>query len=278
MADNTQLPVAATSGDIIRDEDIGGGVKMPVSKIHTGADGVDGGSVTPLNRFPVEDSQARNQLEDINVALIVLLEALQTGVLQIQTLPTRQDNAGAAPLVPPSLAGGIDTTGKLRSLLTDVLGRQYMLTQGQAAVAAAIAAAQNPVYTGLSDGTNVRAVLGDTSGRAMAVGAAATGATVANAGNPIVVAGSDGVNSRSLRTDTAGELYLVCDAIPGAAVPAVACVTAGKDEAGLTRTVATDRTGVQAVQDNALVRSLDDLGNKVDQMIRIMQLAFNVEG
>src|SRR5512143_802711 len=48
----TQLNPGAV-GDKIYDEDVGGGVKMPASKIHTGALGADGGAVTTTNPFPV---------------------------------------------------------------------------------------------------------------------------------------------------------------------------------------------------------------------------------
>lgn len=53
MADNTTLNSGA-GGDTLRTDDVGGGVKIPVSKIHTGADGVDGGPVTTSNPFPAQ--------------------------------------------------------------------------------------------------------------------------------------------------------------------------------------------------------------------------------
>lgn len=55
MADNTTLNLGS-GGDTLRTEDIGGGIKIPVSKIHVGADDVDGGSVTSANPFPVSGS------------------------------------------------------------------------------------------------------------------------------------------------------------------------------------------------------------------------------
>ena len=53
MADNTTIN-AGSGGDVLRTDDVGGGVKVPVSKIHTGADGVDGGPVTTSNPFPTQ--------------------------------------------------------------------------------------------------------------------------------------------------------------------------------------------------------------------------------
>ncbi len=52
MADNTTLN-SGSSGDILRTEDIGGGIKIPVSKIYLGLSGFDGGPVTATNPFPV---------------------------------------------------------------------------------------------------------------------------------------------------------------------------------------------------------------------------------
>ena len=73
---------------------------------------------------------------------------------------------------------------------------------GPAAAGAAVVG--NPLLTGGSDGTNVRATLLDTSGRHVVVGAAAAGA--AFAGNPVLIAGNDGTNARTLFTDAAGRL------------------------------------------------------------------------
>lgn len=64
--------------------------------------------------------------------------------------------------------------------------------------------ATGPVQVSGSDGTNVRRILTDTSGRQIAVGAAASGATAA--GNPVLIAGVDtaGPNARAIHTDSAG--------------------------------------------------------------------------
>ncbi len=53
MADNTQLNIGA-GGDLIRTEDIGGGIKVQVAKIHNGAADVDGGAITIGNPFAVQ--------------------------------------------------------------------------------------------------------------------------------------------------------------------------------------------------------------------------------
>lgn len=58
MADGTLLPVAASNGDTINNETVVSGAapvgqKMAVTKIHTGAHGVDGDSVTQTNPLDV---------------------------------------------------------------------------------------------------------------------------------------------------------------------------------------------------------------------------------
>lgn len=53
MADNTQLPIPATSGDVIATDDIGGVKFQRVKMIH-GADGVNDGDVSTSNPLPVE--------------------------------------------------------------------------------------------------------------------------------------------------------------------------------------------------------------------------------
>lgn len=57
-----------------------------------------------------------------------------------------------------------------------------------------------------SDGTNLRSLFVDTSGRLIVIGGAANGAAVA--GNPILIAGSDGTNARSIRTATDGTVRI----------------------------------------------------------------------
>lgn len=52
MADNTTLN-AGSGGDVIRTDDIGGGVKVQAIKIIEGADGVDDGFVSATNPLPV---------------------------------------------------------------------------------------------------------------------------------------------------------------------------------------------------------------------------------
>ncbi len=102
----------------------------------------------------------------------------------------------------------VDATGNLR-----VAGSFSASLSGQT-VGAAVAT--TAVEIGITDGTNLRVPLGDTSGRQVMIGAAASGAAVT--GNPVYVAGSDGTNAQPLATDTSGRQKVVGAAATGATV------------------------------------------------------------
>ncbi len=55
MADNTQLPISTTNGDVIAADDIGG-VKYQRVKLIKGADGVNDGDISDTNPLPVSDA------------------------------------------------------------------------------------------------------------------------------------------------------------------------------------------------------------------------------
>ena len=57
---------------------------------------------------------------------------------------------------------------------------------------------------GGSDGTNMRALLTDTSGRQAVIGGAASGA--ATAGNPVLIAGANAGNAQTIATNTSGQI------------------------------------------------------------------------
>jgi uncharacterized membrane protein len=111
------------------------------------------------------------------------------------TITVRQAMASGAVILSEAIPTGANVIG-------GVTGSGNFNIVGPGAVGAAISG--NPVRIGISDGTNTRNVLGDTSGRSIVVGAAASGAAVA--GNPVLIGGSDGTNARSLRTATDGTL------------------------------------------------------------------------
>lgn len=61
MAGNSSTTLnAGALGDAIYDEDIGGGIKMPASKLHNGALGVDGGPIALANPLHVQQSDGTN--------------------------------------------------------------------------------------------------------------------------------------------------------------------------------------------------------------------------
>lgn len=93
--------------------------------------------------------------------------------------------------------------------------------------AGAAATGTDPVLAGGSDGTNVRNIATDTSGRQVAVGAAADGAAVT--GNPVLMAGQDGTNAQSVLTDTTGRQVVVGAAADGASPAGSPVLIAGWD-------------------------------------------------
>lgn len=66
MADNTTLN-PGVGGDIVRTVDVGSGVKIPVSFIHTGTT-TDGGGVTSSNPFPTSVTDGTNGVAAVKAA------------------------------------------------------------------------------------------------------------------------------------------------------------------------------------------------------------------
>lgn len=151
------------------------------------------------------------------------------------------------------------------------------LQVGQIAVAGSVASGavltDNPVYIGGSDGTNVRPVLVDTSGRQEVVGAAAAGAALA--GNPVQVGGTDGTNARAIGVNSVNQVLVNTQgqrATYRCAALALATVTAATDIAILpgsaSKTVRVTRVGIgltidtaaQYVNVNLVKRSAADTG------------------
>jgi hypothetical protein len=121
-------------------------------------------------------------------------------------------------------------------------------------VASGSAVSGNPVRVGGSDGTNVRNILTDTSGRLIVGGAAAAGAAVA--GNPVLMGASDGTNAQTLRSSTttpAGtEQGLITRNIPSGTQAVSGTVTANAGTGNFnvigTGTAGAAATGVVTVQ------------------------------
>lgn len=84
----------------------------------------------------------------------------------------------------------------------EITGASGIAAQVEGRAAAGAAPVGNPVWIGGTDGSLVRAMLLDASGRPIVVGAAASGAALA--GNPVLVSGSDGSVVRTLGMSTQG--------------------------------------------------------------------------
>lgn len=137
MADNTRIN-PGVGGDNIATEDIGGNYKIPVVKIRSGANDVDGGDITPANPFPAQLSQGSAVLSAAN-PLPVSAQISQGGAA-----PT-----AANPLPVQS------SVGNAAASATNPLPVQ--LSQGNALITNL-----NPIPIKISDGTNQ---VGTTQGR-----------------------------------------------------------------------------------------------------------------
>lgn len=97
------------------------------------------------------------------------------------------------------------------------------------------------LYLGGDDGTNLRALRTDTTGRAVVAGAGAVGATPV--GNPLYLAAQDGTNLQALRSSTAGRLEMVGAAADGAAAVGNPVQIGGKDGSGDIQALSVDSSG-----------------------------------
>lgn len=131
MADNTQLPIPATAGDVIAADDIGGAKYQRIKLIH-GADGVSAGDVSTANPLPVD------------VGTI----ALPTGAATEVTLAA----VGAL------LAGGINVDTGLS--LTGIATEATLLTLASEASVAAIASAAKDEDSASTSGDKGFSILG----------------------------------------------------------------------------------------------------------------------
>lgn len=84
MADNTQLPVPNTSGDIIATDDISGVKYQRVKLIH-GAEGVNDGDVSSVNPLPVAMSSSPLPTNAATEATSQEIKTLQESILAMQT-------------------------------------------------------------------------------------------------------------------------------------------------------------------------------------------------
>jgi hypothetical protein len=96
------------------------------------------------------------------------------------------------------------------------------------------------MFIGGTDGSNIRNLLTDTSGRQVVVGGAANAAAVA--GNPVLISGWNATNAYTLLTDTSGRLNMVGAASAGSAVVGNPVLMGGSDGSNA-RTISTNSSG-----------------------------------
>ena len=240
--------------------------------------------VEPLTALQVAGSDGvalRTLLTDATGKLIT-----STTVSLPDPLPTEDASDGTVGSAVPTIAGliGASDGTDLRAVSSNASGQlQVETVAGSVATVEGTAASGavpvgNPVLVAGFDGTDVRDLSTDTSGRQIVVGGAATGAVPV--GNPVLVAGFDGFVVRDLTVVPAGApvgatapttivggtdgtdaraLTLVA---PGAAAPAdILCVMPGFDGTD-ERQLATDTSGRQIVVGGAATGAVP-VGNPV---------------
>lgn len=140
MADNTIIN-AGSGGDTLRTDDVGGGIKVPVSKIITGDDGIDGGFVTSTNPLPVVG---------ITGSVFGLLHGGQA-VNAANPLSTRPQSGSLTGLlvggVALSSANPMPVTGAVGVLVGGVPATLGTPLPTQLSVAGAAINSANPLYT-----------------------------------------------------------------------------------------------------------------------------------
>jgi hypothetical protein len=132
---------------------------------------------------------------------------LPTGAATEATLVTRAtETTLGTRLAEATFTGRINTLGQkaMAASTPIVIASDQTAVSVRGTDAEGVAPTQNPVLIAGTDGTNVRRVLTDTTGRPQVVGGAASG--VAPSGNPVLIAGQDGTNVRSIKTDISGRI------------------------------------------------------------------------
>lgn len=132
MADNTQLPVPSTNGDVIATDDIGG-VKFQRIKMILGADGVNDGDVSSSNPVPISAASLplptgaatdatilavqslQQEIKDLNENLLYILAAI------FEKMPRVTGNDQAAVSIE---AGSLPIVGTVSNLQT--MGAKYI--------------------------------------------------------------------------------------------------------------------------------------------------------
>ncbi len=185
MSDGTTLNIGI-GGDVIATEDPGLGYKIPVSKIRIGDTDIDGGDVTITNPFPIlitDGSHGQVSLKAAStpagatdIALVVAISPNNSIGITASSLPLPVGAATSALQgagLPSAFGAGggikIDGSGTALPVSGSVTVSQStasnLLAQIGGFAASGSSQIGNPVLTAGYDGSNVRSILTDSSGR-----------------------------------------------------------------------------------------------------------------
>ena len=204
------------AGGVVSVQGVAGGTAIPVSGTVTASNPSVGstGTTTPTSATLVGGTDGTNlvaiKIKDASTAAVAADPSLVVAISPNSPLPT-----GA------NVVGAVTQSGTWSATVTQATPSNLQAEVGGLAAAGA-APVGNPVQIGGSDGTDIRTLLTDASGRQVVVGAAASGAALA--GNPVLIAGSDGTDTRSLTTDASGHPVIVGDGTAGSPAGGVVSV------------------------------------------------------
>jgi hypothetical protein len=167
MSDNTTLNSGA-GGDTLRTEDVGAGVKIPVSKIHNGASGVDGGPITNSN--PLATQTQSGSLTSLLVGGNATPVSFSNPFPVSGALGVLVGGVAASPANPVPVSGGVGVL-----------------------VAGAQASSANPLPTRSQSGSLVSILLG-------------SGLAPVAVGNPLPITGSIGITNAGVNVSRANSL------------------------------------------------------------------------
>ena len=195
------------AGGVVSIQGVSGGTVVPISGSVTASGTVTANQGTAnslANAWPMEITDATHGPVAVKAASTAAAAADPSLVVALS--PNSPLPAGAA------VIGAVTQSGTWTVTATSATASNFLAEVGGLA-AAGSAPVGNPIQIGGSDGTDIRTLLTDSSGRQEVVGAAASGGAVA--GNPVLVGGSDGTDARTLATDVSGHAIIVGDGTAG---------------------------------------------------------------
>ena len=204
------------AGGVVSVQGVSGGQSLPISGSVTASGTVTANQGTPntvANSWTTEITDGTHGPAAVKAASTAAAAADLSLVVALS--PNSPVPSGS------NVIGAVTQSGAWSATVTQATPSNLQAEIGGLA-AAGSAPVGNPVQIGGSDGTDIRTLLTDASGRQEVVGAAASGSAVV--GNPVLVGGSDGTDARTISTDTSGRPIVVGEGTAGSPAGGVVSV------------------------------------------------------